>query len=338
MKKYILTLSLLLSYAFAEPSAFGAGDLDSTNPYGLSENEKHILKNKNSIKDLNKKVAVTELKTNSLKEKIEGLKSVLEGQNRVIGDFKSQFRDLKKSIDLNEATNEDKLKKVNSRINSILETFESSYNKQSSDVNLSFNSLTTAINKVTKTLNTIYSSYIPKDELNKHLQTEFNRFQSDILKEVNSYLEKNQQQSINNKKEKEAIKKESIIESLAKIESFQMLSDAKKFYENKKLNDSKVRFKLLIDRKYKPATSNFYLGEIAYSEDKYSDALEYYKISVGLYDKASYMTTLLLHSAISCEKINDIDNAKIFYNALISGFVDSKEAKIAKKNLIKLKK
>ncbi len=336
MKKYILTLSLLFSYVFAEPSAFGAGDLDSTNPYGLSENEKHILKNRNSIKDLNKKVSVTEFRTSSLKEKIEGLKSVLEGQNRVIGNFKSQISDLKKSIDLNEANNEDKLKEVDGRIDSILETFENSYNKQSSDVNLSFNSLTIAIDEITKTLNTIYSNYIPKSELNKHLQTEFDRFQSDILKEVNSYLDKNQQKTILNKEE--PIKKISLIETLAKIESFQILSDAKIFYKNKKFNDSKVRFKLLIDRNYKPATSNFYLGEISYNEDKYSGALEYYKTSVGLYDKASYMPTLLLHSAISCEKTNDIDNAKIFYNVLISGFVETKEAKIAKKNLVKLKK
>jgi hypothetical protein len=45
----------------------------------------------------------------------------------------------------------------------------------------------------------------------------------------------------------------------------------------------------------------------------------------------------LLHSAISCEKTKDMENAKVFYNALISGFTDTKEADIAKNNLVKLK-
>lgn len=331
MKKYILTLSLLSSYLLAEPSVFGAGDLDSSNPYGLSESEKHILKNKNAITDLTKRATSLSLNVKSIEEKVEGLKSVVEGQNKFIGDFKSELTDLKKSIDIVSATNEDKLKNLEDKINSILVNFESSYNKQSVDINSSFNTLTIAIDKITKTLNSVYSNYIPKDELNKHLKGEFDRFQKDILKEVNSYLKSNQKDST------KVVKKETILSTLASEESGKILIDAKKLYEKKELSDSKVRFKLLIDRNYKPATSNYYLGEIAYSKGEYSSALEYYKKSVGLYDKASYMPNLLLHSAISCEKIKDIANAKSFYNALIAGFEKSDEAKIAKENLKKIK-
>jgi TolA-binding protein len=51
MKKFII-LFLFISVSLAETSAFEAGNLDSPNPYGLTEDEKHILQNKEDIKNL----------------------------------------------------------------------------------------------------------------------------------------------------------------------------------------------------------------------------------------------------------------------------------------------
>jgi TolA-binding protein len=45
------------------------------------------------------------------------------------------------------------------------------------------------------------------------------------------------------------------------------------------------------------------------------------------------MPTLLLHSAISFEKLNDKENAKSFYATLVDLYPSSSEAKIAKTNL-----
>jgi TolA-binding protein len=45
------------------------------------------------------------------------------------------------------------------------------------------------------------------------------------------------------------------------------------------------------------------------------------------------MPKLLLHSAISFEKLGDVDNASSFYSTLIDVYGDTKEAKIAKKKL-----
>ena len=54
MKKTILVASIVtitsLNLVAAEPSAFGAGNLDSTSPYGLTSSEKAVLENKKSLK------------------------------------------------------------------------------------------------------------------------------------------------------------------------------------------------------------------------------------------------------------------------------------------------
>ncbi|NWF67125.1 MAG: tetratricopeptide repeat protein, partial [Campylobacterales bacterium] len=88
---------------------------------------------------------------------------------------------------------------------------------------------------------------------------------------------------------------------------------------------------------YKPATANYYLGEIAYYQKKYDLAITHFKKSASLHDKASYMPTLLLHTAISFEKTKNNNSAKQFYDVIISNYPDSDAAKIARKNLQSIK-
>ena len=87
---------------------------------------------------------------------------------------------------------------------------------------------------------------------------------------------------------------------------------------------------------YKPAEGNYYLAEMWYVRKKYDLAISHFKKSAILYDQAAYMPTLLLHSAISFEKIKDKENARSFYNTLIDLYPSASESKIAKKNLSKL--
>ena len=89
----------------------------------------------------------------------------------------------------------------------------------------------------------------------------------------------------------------------------------------------------LLKSNYRPAESNYLLGEISYYRKKYKDAISYFKTSAILYDKAKYMPKLLLHSAISFEKTNDLSNATSFYNTIIDVYPASNEAKSASKNL-----
>ncbi|MEA3228888.1 MAG: hypothetical protein U9P38_07440, partial [Campylobacterota bacterium] len=53
MNNITLTTILVVTVPFllysAEPSAFGAGNLDNPNPYGLTDSEKVLLENKNNL-------------------------------------------------------------------------------------------------------------------------------------------------------------------------------------------------------------------------------------------------------------------------------------------------
>ena len=108
---------------------------------------------------------------------------------------------------------------------------------------------------------------------------------------------------------------------------------AVKLYRAKQFSKSKKDFEILADKNYKPAKMNYYLGEVSYYTKQYSDAIVYYKKSVGYYDSASYMPTLLLHTALSFNKMGDNDNASKFFETIISTYPDSEQSKIAQRHL-----
>jgi len=100
-----------------------------------------------------------------------------------------------------------------------------------------------------------------------------------------------------------------------------------------KLSKAQDGFKTLLGRSYKRASSNFYLGEIAFKKERYKDAISYYQQSVTLNDSASYMDKLLLHTAISLKKKGKTKEAMNFFNAVITSYPDTSSAKEAKKYL-----
>ncbi len=106
-----------------------------------------------------------------------------------------------------------------------------------------------------------------------------------------------------------------------------------KLFRQKHYSEAKKYLELAEAKGYHPATSNYYLGEIAYYSKKYNDAIFHYKKSAGLYDKAGYIDTLLLHTAISLEKKGDKEQAKYFYENIIANYPGKKTATIAKKRL-----
>jgi len=140
---------------------------------------------------------------------------------------------------------------------------------------------------------------------------------------------------------RECIKKKDLIEKseeskvLDKSNSV-LYREGAQFFQKHQYDKAKQRFTLMIDKNYKTASSNYYLGEIAYYTKKYNDAIYYFKKSAKLYDKASYIDTLLLHTAISLDKSGDKEQAKLFYQTIINDYPDKKSSKIAKNNLDKL--
>ena len=116
-----------------------------------------------------------------------------------------------------------------------------------------------------------------------------------------------------------------------------VFSDGIAFFNKGELDKSRQYLEHALAKQYKPATSLFYLGEIAYQQKRYADAIAHYKESATRYDKADYIPTLLLHSADCFEKIGDKANAKKFLEMLIEAYPKSKQATEGKKKLAQLK-
>jgi len=160
----------------------------------------------------------------------------------------------------------------------------------------------------------INENYVSKEELQR------------ILKSKGGYVAP--------KKEKSTASTES--DALGKSSNAKLYSEGVRLFNKKRYNEAKKRFTITDTKGYKPAASNYYLGEIAYYTKKYDDAIFYFKKSAGLYDQASYIDTLLLHTGISLEKTGDKEQAKAFYENIIETYPGKKSARIAKDRLKKL--
>ncbi|WP_201353621.1 tetratricopeptide repeat protein [Hydrogenimonas urashimensis] len=287
--KHLFTAIVLAAAVFAaapeEPSAFGAGNLDSPNPYGLSEEEKHILKNKQAIEALQKSLLKQQAIVRENRERIDGLQSIIEGLN-------DKIRSYDKAVE--------KIDDLNRTVDQLVLTQEEN-----------FEQIRKVLQELGAMIDSINEKYVDKER--------FDKLESAFLAFKNSY---------------ESFMKKGDLSGRANADIF---VEAKKLFSKKRYSDAKIYFSHLIKNHYKPATSNYYLGEIAYREGRYKDAIAYYKKSASLYDKSSFMPTLLLHTAVSFERLGEKKQAKQFYDSLIQLYPDSKSAKIAGKNLSKLK-
>ena len=311
MKKIIHLLFVITSLTVAEEvSVYGASNQDSS--YGLSASEKHILKNQSNISNLSSKLEEINSLVKSINGRLEGLESTYEGDSRKLNDL---------SLKLNQSS-------------------DLASNEQASNVNQSdLNSLKAALTKLTTIVNKINAEYVSSTELEKNMQQFVTREEFEAVKKAMGI--KTPQGS--SKTTVEA--KEKIVDTTSAVSSVELktaddkikfMADAKKDYDAKVYNSAIPKFEKLIEVNYKPAENNYYLGDMLFKRKKYDQAIVHFKKSAMLNDKASYMPTLLLNSAISFENTKDKDNAKNFYSTLIELYPNSKEAKTAKTNLNKL--
>ena len=264
--KILMSVVVLASTLYAyEPSVYGAGDINSASPYGLTQTEKAILDNKKNMQRLFNKL-------NEQQRKIDGLTSIIEGQNREITELK------------------EKLEVVNSNVSN------------NSDNNETYSLLL----QLSQTVDTINNSYVTKDEVKKMLAGS---------RPVTSSLSN------------------SNLGSPVESNSADIYRKGVQLFSKRSYSASKEKFEEVLARNYKPASSNYYLGEIAYYTHNYSDAIAYYKQSASLYDKASYMPVLYLHTAISLGKTGQKAQAKGFYQYVIDNYPNTRSAKIARKRL-----
>lgn len=294
-----LSAILLPSYLIcAEPSAFGAGDLNNPNPYGLSSTESTLLETKKNLQKVVVKSNNQANEVDSLRERIDGLQTIIESISSSARENKMKIKSLED--EKTSGSEYDKRVAESIQINS----------KDIETIKLS-------LAEISKLIDTINNSYVTKDEFNS-LVNDVNKFKDLVAKELKSGSSSKKSKSTNM--------------SGAEIET-----KAKDLYNKKSYGESIDYYKQLIDMNYKPAQSHYMVGEIEYYRNNYAEAVAYFKKSATLYSKASYMPTLLLHTAISMEKTGDKNNAEVFYDAVIAQFPDSAQADSAKKKLNSLK-
>ena len=127
--------------------------------------------------------------------------------------------------------------------------------------------------------------------------------------------------------------KSSVSSSLEKAASNKLFSRGVRLINQKRYSEAKLRFDILLKRNYKPASCNFYEGEIAYRTGHYDDAIKYYQKSVELNESAAYMDRLLLHTAFALRKSGEKTQARNFFQAIVDGYPGTASARVAKKYL-----
>ena len=301
----VLSLSLLNG---KEISVLGAGDIDSSSPYGLTKTEKAILKNSQKIKSFSSKINSIESSQEEIVEKLEGFSSVYESDSKSLHKTKRNITSINNNIEANKINIENLNIIVKANTNNIATLEEKLDNfillQQKNNILVE-----KSLEKITVLLNKVNTNYVTKKEFD----------------ELVSFVNKSKRVI---KKTKVKTKKRNI-----KRTNKETLSMAIKLFDKNYLTKSKPMFEDLINKKYKSATSNYYLGEVYFLKKKYKSAIHHFKTSMMLYDEAKYIPKLLLHSAISFEKINDKDNAVNFYGTLVDAYPETKEAKIAQKSL-----
>lgn len=307
---YIISLCIITEAA--EVSVFGAGDINSSNPYGLTKAEKHILKNKKELDSVDSEVKDVKTSLREINQRIDGLESISNGDSMKLNQSTIKLNNLILDVDVNKQDIA-ALKNVSSQLLIMQEEITAENKKNLLNLKL-------AIEKLTKLVNKINSRYISEREFKKNMKqfitvSEFNAFKKSLGYETKSSNKAN---------------------NLAKNDKSKIMSDAKKLFSKDQFTKALPKFEFLVTAKYKPAENGYYLGEIHFYRKKYDAAIKYFKASALLYDKGIWMPKLLLHSAISFEKVNDLDNAATFYSTLIDVYPDSKEADMAYKNLAKI--
>jgi TolA-binding protein len=312
MKRTILSIVvatlLPASLLSAEPSAFGAGDLDSANPYGLTKSEKVLLENKQKLAGLSEKTLTVDNKIDSLRERVDGFQSVVETISKTSHQNSLDVKTLLQ-------TNKESLNYQNDRNNKIDQLIKA--NSENID------KLKTLLSDISTTLDTINKNYVSKDEYN-NLVKDVNDMKSLLGSKVKTSASSSSKSSSS----------ETDLDSLGNTK---VLARAEEHFKNKEFSKAKEHFDFLISKNYKVAYANYMAGESSYKLKKYSDAISYYKDSGIKNEKASYMPTLMLHTAISMQKTKDNENAKKFLNAIVEGYSGTSEAKEAKKILSSLK-
>jgi len=241
------------------------------------------------------------------KKEISKLKVQIDNVNEQLGQLKLKLNNYDDVINQKLSafsTILDELKVQKEQIQKI-QTSDETQNKKINEINQKIASLEENITAIKTSI----------QEITKIQNENFNNLKSAIMQIVNTLKHQN-----------------------TKLSPTQAYIKAKKLYFSNQLNEAKKLFLYSLEKRHLPATSAYYLGEIAYKQGKYKEAIAFYKKSVSIYPKkASFTSILLFHTGNAFLKLGQKDKAKLTFQKLINDFPNSKYASLAKKKLEKIK-
>jgi TolA-binding protein len=171
----IAIFAILLPHSLisAEPSAFGAGNLNISNPYGLTESEKALLENKKNLRNVVVKSNNQANEVDSLRERIDGIQSIIESLSLTSRNHELALKSIDKKDD----------EKINELINEKILVNSNEIKK----INI-------AILEISKLLDKINAAYVSKDEFNS-LVKNVNKFKDLVSKELKNVSSSNKKAS-----------------------------------------------------------------------------------------------------------------------------------------------
>jgi len=291
----------------SEPSAFGSSDFNSgtsSSSYSntVSVSEKKPQNNQKSA-IFNDNTSSSKADIGNISEQYEGVRSVLDSYATKIAKQDEKMRQLEEE---------------NKKLREYVEESRKIQNDNQDKIKVVVGELGTLIDSINK-------NYVPKDKFDQ-LANEVRGGKKGAATPAAEPVKKD------TAKETPTVAPAKTISAkeLSTKDSATLIKEADDHFEKKSYPEAQALYTELLNRNYKPAKVNYNLGEIAYSQKSYSSAIEYYKSSMSLFDKAAYTPTLLYHTGASFEKLGKAKEAQGFYKALKDTYPDSPEAKKVK--------
>jgi len=300
MKKqfFLFSIALLPLVALSnEPSAYGGNDISSpsSSTYSITSSENKVIsETPKTIQPQNENIVTDKVTSSSQNsEEYEGMRSVIDGYATKIAKQDERIRQL-----------EEDYKKLQDYV-------QESRNIQNDNQE----KVKAVVTELGSLIDSINKNYVPKDKFDQ------------LANEVHNGKTSSKTSTPDVSKKETSKEKSLSPKDLSKKDSATLLKEADTLYDKKAYADAQVLYGELMNRNYKPAKVSFTMGEISLAQKSYSAAIEQYKTSMALYDKASYTPTLLYHTGYAFEKLGKTKEAQNFYKALKTNYPNSPEAK-----------
>lgn len=313
MKKQIFLFSIALlpiAALSSEPSAFGSSDFSS----GTSSSSSYS--NTVSVSDKkpqnNQRTAtINESISSSSKADLSNVSEQYEGMRSVMDSYATKI-----------AKQDEKMRQLEEENKKLREYVEESRKIQIENQD----KIKVVVGELGTLIDSINKNYVPKDKFDQ-LANEV-RGGKGASSTATTAPETTKKDAT--KETAPAPSKVISAKELSTKDSATLMKEADEYYDKKSYTEAQALYNELLNRNYKPAKVNFNLGEISFSQKSYTTAIEHYKSSIALFDKAAYTPTLLYHTGASFEKLGKTKEAQGFYKALKESYPDSPEAKKVK--------